>query len=97
MEISKSFEGGKLSIALNGRLNTNTAPALEVALKEEGVKEILLDLSGLNYISSAGLRVLISAQKAVQNAGGSFTIAHANNTVRHVLGITGLDSLFVFT
>ena len=96
MVIEKSFEGGTLSIALNGRLNTNNAPLLEAALKVDGVKDINFDFKELNYISSTGLKVITSAQKAVELSGGNVTIANANDTVRHVFEIMGLNDMFIF-
>jgi anti-sigma B factor antagonist len=65
MKIEKKMEQEKLMVAVSGRLDTTTAPELETELKEsiDGVEELVLDLVDLEYISSAGLRVLLSAQK----------------------------------
>ena len=90
MTIDKMTEGMKLTIALSGRLDTTTAPKLETELKQNisGVNELILDFSGLEYLSSAGLRVLLSAQK-VMNRQGSMVIKHVNETVMEIFEITG--------
>ena len=94
MTIEKKIEDAKLTLAVAGRLDTNTAPQLEAELKLDGVSEVVFDLTALEYISSAGLRVLLTAQKAMMACGGKMTIAHANEMVRGVFQITGLDSVF---
>ncbi|WP_072524824.1 STAS domain-containing protein [Clostridium sp. Marseille-P3244] len=90
MTITKTAENGVLNIALEGRLDTNTAPQLEAELKNSlsGVTELDLDLSGLEYISSAGLRVLLAAQKAM-NRQGRMTIHNVGETIMEVFEITG--------
>lgn len=90
MTVNKELENGKLSIALEGRLDTNTAPQLETELKRSmnGVTELVLDLAGLEYISSAGLRVLLAAQK-VMNKQGTMVIRNVNSIVMEVFEITG--------
>ena len=67
MTITKTQEGSKLTVAVEGRLDTNTAPRLEGELRTavEGITELVFDLSALEYVSSAGLRVLLSAQKVM--------------------------------
>ncbi|MBR1608692.1 MAG: STAS domain-containing protein [Kiritimatiellae bacterium] len=94
MTINTKNENGKLTLALAGRLDTNTAPELESELKLDGVNEIAFDFSELDYISSAGLRVLMTAQKAMMAGGGKMTIAHPNDMVRGVFDMTGLGSVF---
>ena len=94
MTIDKRLEDGKLTLAVGGRLDTNTSPELEAELKADGVREIVFDFSGLEYISSAGLRVLMGAQKAMTACGGKMTVSHPNAMVRGVFEITGLDSVF---
>lgn len=94
MTIDKKLENGKLELALSGRLDTNTAPELEGELKLDGVTEVLFDFSALEYISSAGLRVLMTAQKAMMACGGKMTIAHPNAMVQGVFDMTGLSSVF---
>ena len=90
MTITKTAENGTLRIALEGRLDTNTAPQLEAELKTSlsGITELELDFSGLEYISSAGLRVLLAAQK-VMNKQGKMTIHHVNETIHEVFEVTG--------
>lgn len=90
MTINKTAEGGNLTIELEGRLDTNTAPQLEAELKRSvsGVTELVLDFTGLEYISSAGLRVLLAAQK-VMNKQGKMVLRGVNGTIMEVLEITG--------
>lgn len=90
MTITKNRTGSKLEIVLEGRLDTTTAPQLETELKEEisDVKELRLDFTDLAYISSAGLRVLLSAQK-IMNRQGSMVICNANEDVMDVFDVTG--------
>lgn len=94
MTIEKKKENGTLTLAPAGRLDTNTAPELEAELKLDGVKEVVFDLVGLEYISSAGLRVLMTAHKAMAAAEGGMKVLHPNAMVRGVFEITGLDSVF---
>ena len=90
MTITTSREGEKMQIVLEGRLDTTTAPQLEVELKRSisGITELIFDFAGLEYISSAGLRVLLAAQK-VMNKQGSLTIRNVKNVVTEVFEITG--------
>ena len=90
MTITKNLDNSALRITLEGRLDTNTAPQLEAQLKNSltGVTELDFDFSGLEYISSAGLRVLLAAQK-VMNKQGKMTIGHVNETIMEVFEITG--------
>ncbi len=90
MTINKNQDGSKLEIALEGRLDTMTAPALEEEVKSsiEGIKELVFDLKDLVYVSSAGLRVLLSAQKTM-NKQGSMTIKNANEEVMEIFEVTG--------
>ncbi|MBO4608872.1 MAG: STAS domain-containing protein [Lachnospiraceae bacterium] len=90
MTIDKTLEGTKLEISLEGRLDTMTAPQLEEEVKNniEGIKELIFDLKNLAYVSSAGLRVLLSAQK-IMNKQGSMTIKNANEEVMEIFEVTG--------
>ncbi len=90
MNIVKTSDGGKLNIALEGRLDTTTAPELERELKGslQGVTELSLDLAKLEYLSSAGLRVLLSAQKTM-NSQGSMVLHNVNETIMEVFEVTG--------
>lgn len=88
MKITKHSEGTALEIALEGRLDTNTAPELEKELKESlgGMTDLTLDFAKLEYISSAGLRVLLSAHKTMQ---GRMTVKNVNDIVSEVFDVTG--------
>lgn len=94
MTINKKSEGEKLTLTLSGRLDTNTSPALEAELKHsvDGVKELIFDFSGVEYISSAGLRVLLAAQK-VMNRQGSMKLIGVNDDVMEVFEITGFSDI----
>ena len=94
MTISKTADGNALTLALEGRLDTMTAPQLEAELKSaiDGVTELTLDFSGLDYISSAGLRVLLAAQK-VMNRQGKMRVLHVNETVMEVFDVTGFTDI----
>ena len=90
MNIIKNKDGSKLALALEGRLDTTTAPQLEAELKAsmDGVTELDLDFEKLEYLSSAGLRVLLAAQK-VMNKQGKMTLHHVNETIHEVFEVTG--------
>ena len=90
MEIIKNVEGSKLTIALEGRLDTSTAPNLEAELKSSmtDITELVLDFTKLEYISSAGLRVVLAAQKAMSKQG-SMKLVGVNDEVMEVFEITG--------
>ena len=90
MTINPKQEGSKLTIALEGRLDTGSAPQLEGMLKEtlRGVTELEMDFAGLAYISSAGLRVLLSAQK-IMNKQGGMVVRHVNDTIAEIFEVTG--------
>ena len=90
MTIDKQLNGSELTITLNGRLDTTTAPELENAIKENiaGVTNLVMDFAGLEYLSSAGLRVILSAQKTM-NKQGEMVIRNVNETINEVFEITG--------
>ena len=90
MTISQNKEGSKLTVALEGRLDTTTAPELEAELKTalDGITELVFEIKDLAYISSAGLRVLLSAQK-VMNKQGSMVIRGASEEVMEIFDVTG--------
>ena len=97
MTITKEQNGTALTIFLSGRLDTTTAPELEGALKEslDGVEELVMDFENLEYISSDGLRVLLSAQK-IMNRQGSMKLIHVRDEVKEIFEVTGfLDILTV--
>ena len=90
MEIIKNLDGNKLTIALEGRLDTSTAPNLEAELKGslDGVASLILDFNKLEYISSAGLRVVLAAQKTMSKQG-EMKLVGVNDEVMEVFEITG--------
>ncbi len=90
MTIHKILNDTELTVTLTGRLDTTTAPQLEAELKVSlsGVDSLIMDFATLEYISSAGLRVLLSAQK-VMNKQGKMTILHVNETIMEVFEVTG--------
>lgn len=89
MTITKNYEGDKLTIELSGRLDTNTSPMLEAELSSlSEVKELTLDFKGVDYVSSAGLRVLLQAQK-IMNKLGSMRLKNVNSGVMEIFEITG--------
>lgn len=94
MTINKKSEGEKLTLTLSGRLDTNTSPALEAELKHsvDGVKELIFDFSDVEYISSAGLRILLAAQK-VMNRQGSMKLTGVSAGVMEVFEITGFSDI----
>ncbi|MGN0995945.1 MAG: STAS domain-containing protein [Candidatus Ventricola sp.] len=96
MNIRKESNGTTLNIALEGRLDTSTAPQLEAELKRlAGVAELNLDFAALEYLSSAGLRVLLAAQKTM-NKQGKMVIHHVNAAIMEVFEVTGfLDILTI--
>ncbi len=94
MTIEKIVNGTELTVVLDGRLDTTTSPRLEAALKENivGVTALVFDFASLEYISSAGLRVLLSAQK-IMNKQGRMVIRHINEIIREVFDITGFADI----
>lgn len=94
MDIKKTSDGGRLTIALDGRLDTTTSPELTKELESslDGVKELVFDLAKLEYISSSGLRVLLSAQKKM-NSQGAMKVKNASEMVNEVFEITGFDEI----
>ena len=94
MNIDKKLDNGCLTLKVEGRLDTNTSPELEEQLKLDGVTEIRFDFSGLEYISSAGLRILMTAHKAMAACGGKMSVVNPNAIVKGVFDITGMSSVF---
>lgn len=94
MKITKTQNGNNLTLALEGRLDTSTAPELEGMLKDslEGVTELTIDMAALDYLSSAGLRVLLGAQKTM-NRQGSMKVAHVNDTIMEIFEVTGFADI----
>ena len=96
MTINKTLNGGELTLALGGRLDTMTAPELEAELKKsmDGAQSLTLDFEKLDYISSAGLRVLLSAHKVMAGKGG-MKVTHVNEIVQEVFDVTGFSDILV--
>ena len=94
MTIRKTQNESALTVALEGRLDTLTAPELEKDLQTSlaGVTSLTLDLEKLEYISSAGLRVLLSAQK-IMNRVGEMKVCHVNETVAEIFEVTGFSDI----
>ena len=94
LNIEKTANGSELTVTLTGRLDTTTAPELERELKAslEGVTSLVLDMGGLEYISSAGLRVLLAAQKAMKNQG-KMKIKNVNETIMEIFEVTGFSDI----
>jgi anti-sigma B factor antagonist len=96
MNIATSVDGNKAHISIEGKLSVSTSPDLdrEIFALPETVNEFVLDLSGLEYISSAGLRVLVSTQKLAAGRGGSMLLLHPRDEVSEVFDMTGLSDVF---
>lgn len=94
MEIRKQLEGKELQLAVSGRLDTTTAAEFEKAVKEtlEDVETLIIDFTDLEYISSAGLRVLLSAQKVMSRQGG-MKLKGVGDVVMDILEITGFSNI----
>lgn len=94
MTITKEKDGNTLTVSLQGRLDTTTAPELEEQLRAElpGISMLVFDLTGLTYISSAGLRVLLSSQK-IMNRQGEMAVRGANEDIMGIFEITGFTDI----
>ncbi len=90
MTIEKNLSGSALTLTLSGRLDTTTAPQLEAELKGnlDGVEHLVLDFAALDYLSSAGLRVLLAAQK-LMNKQGEMVVRNVNETIAEIFDVTG--------
>ncbi len=94
LDINKTTESSRTTVALGGRLDTVTAPDLEKELKEfiDDTTELVLDFNDLEYISSAGLRVLLSAQK-VMNKQGSMKLVNVSDSIMEIFEVTGFSDI----
>lgn len=94
LNIEKNSVADKLEVILSGRLDTATAPQLESELKDalNEVKELVFNLADLEYISSAGLRVLLSVQK-VMNKNGNMVVTNASDEVKEIFEVTGFSDI----
>ena len=94
MEIKTKSEGGRLTISVSGRVDTVTAPELEAGFKFGDAKCVVLDLANVPYMSSSGLRLLLTAHKTMLGKGGELQIANVQPSVKEVLAITGFSDIF---
>ena len=93
MQIKKELENNVLVLALEGRLDTVTAPELEREINDlSGVRDLVIDMKNLEYISSAGLRVILKAQKTM-NTQGSMTLKNVGESIMEVFEITGFSDI----
>ena len=94
MTIDKTIAGTAATLKIIGRLDTTTAPELEATIDGciAGIKELVLDCGELEYVSSAGLRVILKAQK-LMNAQGTMKLIHVNETIMEVFDITGFADI----
>lgn len=94
MELTKEAKGSALTISLDGRLDTTTAPQLEAEISKglEGITDLTIDMAKLVYVSSAGLRVLLKAQKTM-NKQGKMTVKNASQEIKEIFEVTGFDEL----
>ena len=94
LNIMSQKNASELTVALSGRLDTNTAPELEKTLNAslEGVNALTIDMEKLDYISSAGLRVLLAAQKTM-NRQGSMKVKNANEIIMEIFEVTGFADI----
>lgn len=91
MIINKEKKDNALTLSLEGRLDTTTTPLLEEVINNElnGVTDLVYDLKGLEYISSAGLRIMLASQKKMNAASGTMSVINVQDQVREVFEITG--------
>ncbi len=96
MTITKTKDGTKLTISLEGMLDSMTSPQLEEFLKDEldGIDYLVFDMDKLEYVSSAGLRILLSTSKKIKNVGGSMKLINVDTGVEDVLMLTGFKRVF---
>lgn len=94
MTIDKNVNGSELTMTLGGRLDTTTAPVLEAEIKKnlEGIETLIMDFNALEYLSSAGLRVLLSAQK-IMNKQGEMIVKNVNDTIMEIFEVTGFSDI----
>lgn len=95
LAIADSREGGRLTLQLSGRLDTETAPQLQQFLDGAlaDTAELRLDMEELAYVSSAGLRVLLAVAKRMDRSDGTMVVEHVNREIREVFAITGFDEI----
>lgn len=96
-EYQEKKEGNKLNVTISGRIDTVTAPELEAGVKPnlDGITKLVLDFKGVNYVSSAGLRVLLSLQKVMMNQG-EMRLINVSEVVTDVFEVTGFDEILTY-
>ena len=94
MTINKTLDGTTLTMAIEGRIDTQTAPELEAVIKDsiDGADRLVLDFAKVNYISSAGLRAVLSAQNWMDAKKGAMVIRNAAKVILNVFKVTGFDT-----
>ena len=95
MEVKFNKQSDTLTVVISGNIDTVTAPELETQLQENlsGIKDLILDFAAVDYISSAGLRVILMTNQMMEDVDGSMTVKNVNDDVRDVFEMTGFDSL----
>lgn len=91
MTINKQLDNKVLTVSLQGRLDTSTSPELDRELQASipGIQKLIMDFQELEYVSSAGLRVLLSAQKRMSRQRGEMVVRNVNETINEVFELTG--------
>ena len=95
MEVKFNKQDSNLTVVISGNIDTVTAPELDAKLQENitGVKDLVLDFAAVDYISSAGLRVILMTNQLMEDVDGNMTVKNVNDDVRDVFEMTGFDSL----
>ena len=95
MEVKFNKQDSTLTVVISGNIDTVTAPELDAQLQENlsDVKDLVLDFAAVDYISSAGLRVVLMANQQMEDVDGNMTVKNVNEDVRDVFEMTGFDSL----
>ena len=95
MEVKFNKQDSSLTVTISGNIDTVTAPELDSKLQENitGVKDLVLDFAAVDYISSAGLRVILMTNQLMEDVDGNMTVKNVNEDVRDVFEMTGFDSL----
>lgn len=95
MNLTTTMDGGKATVAFEGRLDTATSPQLEAELVKvlEAAKDVTFDFAKLEYLSSAGLRIILSTHKKLKAAGGGLTVANVNQVIKNVFDMTGFSDI----
>ena len=95
MEVKFNKQNSNLTVVISGNIDTVTAPELDAKLQENiaGVKDLVLDFAAVDYISSAGLRVILMTNQLMEDVDGNMTVKNVNEDVRDVFEMTGFDSL----